>query len=312
MADSSEVTIYTGYRFRPLGDLESLRRRAEGACRDAGLLGTVLLAEEGVNLTLAGEAARLTSAWATLEELFGVELMPKISRSQTPPFGRLQVKVRGEIVTFGQEEADPRRQVGEYVSPRRFDELLEDPDVLVVDTRNEYEVAAGRFEGAVDPQTADFTEFAHYVDRELADQKQRAIAMYCTGGIRCEKATSYLLSKGFETVYHLEGGILRYLEQTDPENGRWQGECFVFDDRITVDARLAPGSGRRCRMCGWPLDENDLEHASYEEGVACRHCHGRRSQDEVERARERQRQLELREAREGPDARSAGVLPGRE
>ncbi|MEM6705553.1 MAG: rhodanese-related sulfurtransferase [Acidobacteriota bacterium] len=292
-----EVTIYTGYRFLPLHDPESLRRPAEDLCRGAGLRGTILLAEEGVNLTLAGDSARLSGAWTALERLIGTEVVPKISQSAAAPFGRLQVKVRREIVTFGQAQADPLRRVGEYVSPRQWDALVADPEVLVIDTRNDYEVAAGRFEGAVDPKTADFTEFADYVDDEMVDWKQRPIAMYCTGGIRCEKATSFLLSRGFETVYHLEGGILSYLEQTVPEESRFEGECFVFDDRITVDAQLAPGRGLRCRTCGWPLEAEDLELPSYEEGVSCLHCHGRRSADEIERARERQRQLELRAER---------------
>ncbi len=281
------VSIFTTYRFLEVDDPDALRLRIEELARRENLLGTVLLAREGINASLAGSEPALRRLFAAVEGWLGAPLEVKAHRAQAPPFRKLRVRVRPEIVTFGEPHADPRTAVGEYVDARSFNEMLADPEVLVIDVRNDYEVAAGSFPGAIDPDTRDFREFADYVRNQLASEKERKVAMFCTGGIRCEKATSLLLHEGFSRVYHLEGGILRYLEDVPPEENAWRGECFVFDDRGTVGRDLSPGQMERCRMCGWPLSAADLEHPSYEEGVSCLHCEPRWTAQDKERARAR-------------------------
>ncbi|MFM8968262.1 MAG: rhodanese-related sulfurtransferase [Vulcanococcus sp.] len=268
----------------------------------AQLRGTVLLAPEGVNGTVSGPELGVQQLLARLRQLAGLEqLEAKFSRAPQQAFHRLKVRLKREIVTMGCPTVKPAQQVGTYVPPRQWDALIRDPDTLVVDTRNAYEVAVGSFEGAIDPGTESFREFPAWVERTLrplvAERRPKAIAMFCTGGIRCEKSTAYLLQQGFEGVHHLQGGILRYLEEVPEAGSSWRGECYVFDQRVSVNHRLEPGSYSLCHACGLPLSPADRGHSAYREGVSCPHCIHRFSDADRARFAERQRQLQLARSR---------------
>ncbi len=286
------------YRFAALPDYRELREPLLRFCRDRGARGTLLLAEEGINGTVAGPRAVVDAVLARLRSdprLAGLE--HRESLHDAPPFQRMKVKLKREIVTMGVPGIDPRRSVGSYVEPQDWDALLDDPEVLLVDTRNDYEVAIGTFRGAANPGTRSFREFPAWVRAQLDPQRHRKVAMFCTGGIRCEKATGYLLQEGFETVYHLRGGILRYLEEVPTAAKRWQGECFVFDERVAVNHQLERGSYAQCFACRRPLAAADRESPKYEHAVSCPYCYD--SLDTARRARfaERRRQAELALAR---------------
>ncbi len=287
------------YRFSPLGadDLPALRAELHALAAAAGVRGTILLAGEGVNGTISGPAAGVKQVLARLRLIEGMAaLEAKVSWAGEQTFARLKVRLKREIVTMGCPTVKPTEQVGTYVAPQDWDALINDPDTLVIDTRNSYEVAVGTFAGAIDPKTASFREFPHWVERELrplmSQRQPKAIAMFCTGGIRCEKATAYLLQQGFEGVHHLQGGILRYLEEVPAAHSSWQGECFVFDQRVTVNHQLEPGSHSLCFACGLPLSPKELQHPAYLEGVSCHHCIDRFTDADRARFAERQRQLE--------------------
>ncbi|MGZ0190673.1 MAG: oxygen-dependent tRNA uridine(34) hydroxylase TrhO, partial [Alphaproteobacteria bacterium] len=224
-------------------------------------------------------------------------LRHKESYADKSPFRRMKVRLKREIVTMGVPDTDPGELCGERVDAKRWNELLQDPEVLTIDTRNAYECDIGTFENAISPNTETFREFPKFADAELDPKKHRKIAMFCTGGIRCEKATNYLMKQGFEEVYHLDGGILKYLETVDRQDSLWRGECFVFDDRIAVDANLAPGSYAQCHACRRPLSEADREAPQYQIGVSCHHCHGKTSAEKVSGLKERQRQFDLADHR---------------
>ena len=286
------------YRFAALPDYRELREPLLRFCRDRGARGTLLLAEEGINGTVAGPRAVVDAVLARLRSdprLAGFE--HRESLHHAPPFQRMKVKLKREIVTMGVPGIDPRRSVGSYVEPQDWDALVDDPEVLLVDTRNDYEVGIGTFRGAVNPGTRSFRDFPAWVREHLDPQRHRKVAMFCTGGIRCEKATGYLLQEGFEAVYHLRGGILRYLEEVSTAEERWQGECFVFDERVAVNHQLERGSYAQCFACRRPLAAADRESPKYERAVSCPYCYD--SLDAARRARfaERRRQAELALAR---------------
>lgn len=279
------------YCFADLPDFADWREPLLNRCREAGIRGTLLLAPEGINGTISGDRPALEALldWLRLDPRFA-RLGAKWSEAEAAPFQRLKVKLKREIVTFGQPEANPAVRVGTYVPPQQWNALISDPDVVVVDTRNDYEVQIGTFQGALDPQTEHFRQFPDYVDRELDPQQHRRVAMFCTGGIRCEKASAYLLSQGFEQVYHLEGGILRYLEEIPPEQSLWQGECFVFDERVAVGHGLEPSHTLdRCRGCGWALTPEDRLSPHYEPGICCPHCHADLTPEKRQRMERRSR-----------------------
>ena len=287
------------YRFAALENLPALRGELGDLAEAKGVSGTILLAPEGVNGTIAGADAGVQVLLDRLRQVAGLErLEAKFSRSDVQAFHRLKVRLKREIVTMGEPQVSPylASEVGIHVPPGQWDALIADPDTLVIDTRNAYEVAIGSFEGAIDPGTATFRDFPQWVERELrplVEQRQpRAIAMFCTGGIRCEKATAYLQQQGFAGVHHLEGGILRYLEEIPEPLSSWRGECFVFDKRVAVNHRLEPGEHSVCHACGLPLSPADRELASYVAGVSCRHCIERFSDADRQRFAERQRQME--------------------
>ncbi len=292
------VLVAAFYRFAALDHLPALRQELLQLAAAGDVRGTILLADEGVNGTIAGPAQGVQAVLQRLRQVPGLErLQAKFSRAEEQAFQRLKVRRKREIVMMGQAEVTPYlvSEVGTHVPPAQWDALIADPGTLVIDTRNAYEVAIGSFEGAIDPGTERFREFPQWVERELrplvAERRPRAIAMFCTGGIRCEKATAYLRQQGFEGVHHLEGGILRYLEEISEAESSWRGECFVFDQRVAVNHRLEPGEHSLCHACGLPLSPADRQLASYEEGVSCRHCLGRFSDADRERFAERQRQI---------------------
>ena len=243
------ITVATFYRFVPL-DPDAFRPALLAECERLGIRGIILLANEGLNATVAGttDAIDALLAYLRADERFS-GLTPTLSTTDTMPFQRMKVRIKREIVRMGVPEVDPNDRVGTYVPPEQWNALISEDDVALIDTRNDFEVKAGAFEGAINPETQAFGEFPDWVQRALDPAKHKRVAMYCTGGIRCEKATSYLLDQGFEEVYHLKGGILKYLEQVDPEQSRWNGECFVFDERVTVGHGLRPGDAAVCPGC---------------------------------------------------------------
>jgi UPF0176 protein len=250
------ITVTAFYKFVALADLPRLREELLALARDGGIKGTILLAPEGINSTIAGPDAAIREllAWLRADPRFS-DLVSKESYAGEIPFGRLKVRLKREIVTLRRPEADPTRRVGTYVKPEDWNALIGQPDVVLLDTRNAYEVAIGTFKGARDPATRSFGEFPDFVAANLDPAKHPRVAMFCTGGIRCEKASAFMLAQGFPEVYHLEGGILKYLETVPPEESLWQGECFVFDERVALEHGVRPGSYTMCRACGFPIAE---------------------------------------------------------
>jgi UPF0176 protein len=280
------------YRFVALPDYQDLRPDILAVCTAQGLKGTLLLAEEGINATLAGSRMGLQNLFDYLgQDARLAQLEAKWSEAPEMPFRRLKVRLKREIVTLG-VPVDPNQKVGQYVPPQDWNQLLADPEVLLLDTRNKYEVRIGTFKGAVDPQTDSFSEFPQYTQTHLDPQKHKKVAMFCTGGIRCEKASSYLLEQGFEQVYHLEGGILKYLEEVPAEQSLWQGECFVFDQRVAVEDGVQTGHYGMCNGCGEPVSAADQESPEYEKGVTCPACFAVRTPAQKASSRERQRQYD--------------------
>jgi len=293
-AHDTEISVVALYRFARIGAPGDLRRKLGALCCELGLRGTLLVAREGVNGTVAGtpEATRRLVAWLESEaDLAGMEV--KFSTASAMPFHRMKVRLKKEIVTMGVDDLDPARSVGTYVKPRDWNALISDPGTVVVDTRNAYEVALGTFAGAVDPGTSSFGEFPAWVDRNRNLLQGRKVAMFCTGGIRCEKATSYLRAIGIDEVFHLKGGILKYLEEMPEEGSLWRGECFVFDERVSVGHGLREGEATLCRACRRPLTARDRASPFYVEGVSCASCHEERTDDDRARYAERQRQVQL-------------------
>lgn len=295
MSDQA-VVISAFYKFVSLDDHEQVRAQILEQCQANEMRGSVLVAPEGINGTIAGSRAGTDAlfAWVRSDERFA-DLESKESFANEMPFLRMKVRLKKEIVTFRQP-VDPTTRVGTYVAAADWNDVISDPDVLVIDTRNEEEVALGTFANAVDPGTESFTEFADYV-ATLDPTEHPRVAMFCTGGIRCEKASSYMLDKGFENVMHLQGGILKYLEDVEADDSLWEGECFVFDERVTVDHALEPGDYTLCRGCRHPLSAQDRAHVSFEEGVSCQICISDLTPARAARLRERHRQVLLAEAR---------------
>jgi len=286
------------YKFASLPDYQERKEPLYQFCKERGLKGTILLAAEGINSTISGEEKGLRELLDDLQSDPAIgDLVIKESWSDDQPFYRLKVRLKKEIVTLGMPGIDPNVRVGEYVAPEDWDTLIADPEVTLIDTRNDYEVAIGTFENAINPQMTTFRGFPDYVSRTLDPQKHKKIAMFCTGGIRCEKASSYMLEQGFESVYHLEGGILNYIEKISSEKSKWQGECFVFDKRVSVNENLEEGDYAQCYACRRPLSENDMQSEQYEKGVSCPHCFGARDEKDLSAFRDRQMQVELAASR---------------
>ncbi len=286
------------YHFVILDDFESLREPLLQAMLKEDVRGTLLLAREGINGTISGtrESVDTVLAWLRSDVRLA-KLDTKESFDDEIPFYRTRVKLKKEIVTMGIESIDPKHIVGTYVKPQDWNALISDPDVLLIDTRNDYEVAIGTFKDAVNPDTTVFREFPKYVADNLDAKKHKKVAMFCTGGIRCEKSTAYLKTQGFDEVYHLQGGILKYLEEVSEEESLWQGECFVFDNRVSVNHQLEKGQYDQCHACRMPITETDKIHQHYTQGVSCHHCYDQTSALQKQRYIERQKQIELAEQR---------------
>jgi UPF0176 protein len=293
-----EVIVAALYKFVTLDDFHQLREPLLDACREAETCGTLLLAREGINGTIAGSRAGIDRVLAYLRsDPRLADLEHKESVDENMPFYRMKVKLKKEIVTMGVPGIDPNEGVGTYVSPGDWNELLSDPDVLLIDTRNDYEYGIGSFRGAIDPRTTTFREFPEFVRTHLDPRKQKKVAMFCTGGIRCEKASAFMLKEGFEEVYHLQGGILKYLEEVPEQESIWEGECFVFDNRVAVNHRLEKGRYDQCYGCRHPITEQDKLSDKYQKGVCCPRCYDLLTPDQMARFRERQKQVELARAR---------------
>jgi UPF0176 protein len=296
------------YKFTRFPDPDALRGPLKAVCEAHGVRGSLLLAREGINGTVAGPRAGIDAALSHIRGLPGcADLSWKESEAAHMPFGRMKVRLKREIVTMGVPGTDPNDIVGTYVAPADWNDLISAPDVAVIDTRNEYETAIGSFEGAVDPGTASFRDFPAWWEANRARFGNKRVAMFCTGGIRCEKSTAFLKAQGVEEVYHLEGGILKYLEEVPEEESLWRGGCFVFDERVAVGHGLAELPFTLCRACRRPLSEADRARPEFEEGVACHRCTEEFTPDDRARFRERRRQMELAEARDG---RHLGAPPG--
>ena len=298
MSDATSTQVAALYRFVRLDDFENLRNPLLEFCEARGIRGTLLLANEGINGTIAGTTQAISEVLAYLrrdDRLADLEC--KFSYNEDRPFLRMKVKLKKEIVTMGRPGIDPNQCVGRYASPEQWNTLVDDPECLVIDTRNDYEVEIGTFRGAINPNTSNFREFPEWVEKNLDPSKHKKVAMFCTGGIRCEKSTSLLVSMGFEDVWHLQGGILNYLEKTPVEQTRWDGECFVFDSRVSVDHQLEKGSYDQCYACRFPIDDAQKASDLYVPGVSCPRCHDAHTEDQKQRFTERQKQISLAKAR---------------
>ncbi|MCO7225808.1 rhodanese-related sulfurtransferase [Pleionea sp. CnH1-48] len=290
----SQYVVCALYKFVRLEEFESIREPLLTVMLDNEVRGTLLLAREGINGTVAGSRAAIDTLLAWIDKVPHLDnIVTKESYCDTPPFKRSKVKLKKEIVTMGVEGIDPNQVVGTYVKPEDWNALISDPEVLLVDTRNDYEVQVGTFENAINPNTETFREFPDYVKDNLDPEKHKRVAMFCTGGIRCEKSTAYLKEQGFEEVYHLEGGILKYLEDVPAEDSMWKGECFVFDDRVTVNHELEKGNYDQCHACRMPITEADKENEKYQQGVSCHHCFDTISDEDKARFYEREKQIQL-------------------
>ena len=291
-------TIAALYHFTRFDNPAAIRGPLYDLAQAQGVTGSLLLAHEGINGTIAGPRAGIDAVLAHIRALPGcADLHWKEATAADQPFGRMKVRLKKEIVTMGVADVDPRASVGHYVTPQDWNELIRQDDVVVIDTRNDYEVAIGTFEGAVDPHTASFREFPAWWEENRDRFHNKRVAMFCTGGIRCEKSTNYLISQGVEDVFHLKGGILEYLEQIPAEDSTWQGECFVFDGRVSVGHGLVEGPHVMCHACRRPIQPEDRDRPEYEEGVSCHLCIDEFDEARRERFRERQRQIALAEAR---------------
>ena len=288
------LVVAAVYKFVKLEDCAAMRTPLLARCDALGITGTLLLAEEGINGTIAGTRSGIDKILAYLRsDPRLADMEHKESAADQPPFYRMKVKLKKEIVTMGVPGIVPTELVGHYVKPEDWNALINDPDVLLIDTRNDYEVDVGTFKGALDPRITTFREFPEYVKKNIDPQQKPRVAMFCTGGIRCEKASAYMLQQGFPEVYHLQGGILKYLENVPAEESLWQGECFVFDQRVAVGQGLTPGHYELCYGCSRPITAEEKTSPKYQAGVSCPHCYDSLTPEKRSAALERQKQVTL-------------------
>jgi len=292
------IIVAALYHFSTLKNYQEMRQPLQNFCDKYNIKGSLLLAQEGINGTVAGsrQSIDILLAYLHADERLK-KLQYKESIANEPPFYRMKVKLKKEIVTLGIEGIDPNVCVGTYVNPKDWNAVISDPEVLLLDTRNDYEYEIGTFKGALDPDTKTFREFPAYVAQHCDTQTHKKVAMFCTGGIRCEKASAFMLQEGYEEVYHLKGGILKYLEEIPEEESLWQGECFVFDERVSVKHGLQEGKYSLCHGCRWPLTEKDQQSESYEEGICCARCYDSLSDEKRKRLQEREKQTRLAKER---------------
>ena len=293
------IVVSALYKFVSLPDYEALKAPLVQRCNELEIRGTLLLASEGINGTIAGTARSVQAILAFIKadpRLADIE--HKESLDNDYPFYRMKVKLKKEIVTLGVEGIDPNKVVGTYVKPEDWNSLIQDSNVLLLDTRNDYEYEVGTFDGAINPKTTTFREFPEYVAENCDPSKHKKVAMFCTGGIRCEKASAYMLEQGFDEVYHLKGGILKYIEEVPEHESLWKGDCFVFDNRVTVDHKLQKGEYDQCHGCRLPITEQDKQSEKYQLGVSCPRCFDHLSVDQKNRFSERQKQMQLAKQRD--------------
>jgi len=292
------VVVCALYKFVRLENFTQLRQPLLTTMEEHDIKGTLLLAEEGINGTVAGSRESIDALLKWLSQQPGLDnIVHKESFDEQMPFYRTKVKLKKEIVTMGVEGIDPNEVVGTYVKPKDWNALISDPDVMLIDTRNDYEIQIGTFKHAINPNTETFREFPKYVEDHLDKGKHKKVAMFCTGGIRCEKSTAYLKEQGFEEVYHLEGGILKYLEDVPKDETLWQGDCFVFDNRVAVNHDLEAGIYDQCHACRMPITEQEKQNEHYVKGVSCLHCYDKHTPEQIERFKEREKQIELAKQR---------------
>lgn len=290
----NNIVVAALYHFADIPEYKQIRQPLLNLCNQQGIKGTLLLASEGINGTVSGSR---TAIDCLLEYLHAMDAFKDLSHKESftsnHPFIRMKVKLKKEIVTLGVEDINPAKITGKYVNSKEWNDLISDPDVIVVDTRNDYETNIGTFKGSMIPNTKTFREFPEYVSKNLEEHKNKKVAMFCTGGIRCEKSTAYLMQQGFENVYHLKGGILQYLEDTKQDESLWEGECFVFDERVAVNSALEPGQYDQCHGCRNPITTEDMKSEKYIKGVCCPNCIDNLSPAQMNRFSERQKQIDL-------------------
>ena len=300
MTDKNEILVAALYKFVEIDDLLSLQSNLYEICEKNNIMGTILIANEGINGTISGKTNEINQTISLLKSdkrFTNIEI--KYSSTDKQPFHRMKVRLKKEIVTIGLPEINPNKKVGTYVKPDDWNDLISDPNVVVIDTRNKYETKIGSFQNALDPETSSFREFPDWV-KKFKSSKENAnkkIAMFCTGGIRCEKASSLMKEEGFEDVYHLQGGILKYLETIDRENSLWNGECFVFDQRVCLTDELEVGSYKMCFACRMPITEEEMQSEKYIEGISCIYCYDKTTKEKKERLGSRQKQILLAKER---------------
>ena len=300
MTNKNEILVAALYKFVEIDDLLSLQSDLHEICEKNNIMGTILIANEGINGTISGKTNEINQTISLLKSdkrFTNIEI--KYSSTDKQPFHRMKVRLKKEIVTIGLPEINPNKKVGTYVKPEDWNDLISDPNVIVIDTRNKYETKIGSFQNALDPETSSFREFPDWV-KKFKSSKENAnkkIAMFCTGGIRCEKASSLMKEEGFEDVYHLQGGILKYLETIDKENSLWNGECFVFDQRVCLTDELEVGSYKMCFACRMPITEEEMQNEKYIEGISCIYCYDKTTKEKKERFGSRQRQILLAKER---------------
>ena len=300
MTDKNEILVAALYKFVEIDDLLSLQSNLYEICNKNNIMGTILIANEGINGTISGKTNEINqtiSLFKSDKRFTNIEI--KYSSTDKQPFHRMKVRLKKEIVTIGLPEINPNNKVGTYVKPDDWNDLISDPNVVVIDTRNKYETKIGSFQNALDPETSSFREFPDWV-KKFKSSKENAnkkIAMFCTGGIRCEKASSLMKEEGFEDVYHLQGGILKYLETIDRENSLWNGECFVFDQRVCLTDELEVGSYKMCFACRMPITEEEMQNEKYIEGISCIYCYDKTTKEKKERFGSRQKQILLAKER---------------
>ena len=300
MPKKNEILVATLYKFVEINDLLSLQDNLYKICEENNIMGTILIADEGINGTISGKDNQIKQTISSLlsDERFS-NLEIKYSSTDRQPFHRMKVRLKKEIVTIGLPEINPNKKVGTYVKPEDWNDLISDPNVIVIDTRNKYETKIGSFQNALDPETSSFREFPSWVKKfkNSKDNTNKKIAMFCTGGIRCEKASSLMKEEGFKDVYHLQGGILKYLEKIDKENSLWDGECFVFDQRVCLTDELEVGSYKMCFACRMPITEDEMLNEKYIEGISCIYCYDKTTKEKKERFGSRQKQILLAKER---------------
>ena len=300
MQDSNEILVATLYKFFKVDDLVALQDQLYAICNKNNVMGTILIANEGVNGTISAKPREIEKTLISIQkdDRFS-EIEIKYSSTNKQPFHKMRVRLKKEIVTIGLPEINPNKTVGTYVKPEEWNDIISDPDVILIDTRNKFEIKIGSFKNALDPRTTSFRDFPEWVKKFKQDKTNtnKKIAMYCTGGIRCEKASSLMKEEGFNEVYHLQGGILKYLEKIEKEKSLWEGECFVFDDRVCLTENLEVGSYKMCFACRMPITEDELNDDRYEEGISCLYCYDKTTKDKKERFESRQKQIELSKLR---------------